>query len=270
MSVLEKATLILDVVAESPEQATLTAIAQRLNQPRSSTHRLLSELVQLGLLFRVGTATYAPGPRLARWGEAAIGADDVVRISKPAMVRLRDAVGESVHLYVRQRDRRICVSAVEGHFELRHFTEVGKPLPLSVGASGKLLLAFADPAIQAQELRRVEKEPLTPRAPSANELSAQLAEIRAAEWSMSFGEREEGLAAVAVPIRSRAGTVDAALSISGPTARLSAERLESLRPDLSAAAREIGAARGWQSAPGEPPPPVKGEGRTLSRAAAGR
>ena len=57
------------------------------------------------------------------------------------------------------------MSAVEGNYELRHFTEVGKPLPLSVGASGKLLLAFADPATQAQELRRVAREPLTPRAP---------------------------------------------------------------------------------------------------------
>jgi DNA-binding IclR family transcriptional regulator len=270
MSVLEKATLILDVVAESPEQATLTAIAQRLNQPRSSTHRLLSELVQLGLLFRVGTANYVPGPRLARWGEAAIGADDVVRVSKPAMVRLRDTVGESVHLYVRQRDRRICVSAVEGHYELRHFTEVGKPLPLSVGASGKLLLAFADSSTQAQELRRVAREPLTPRAPSLDELSAQLDVIRATEWSMSFGEREEGLAAVAVPIRSRAGAVDAALSISGPTARLSAERLEALRPDLSAAAREISTARGWPSAPAGTPPEGEGESRKVSRAAAGR
>ena len=145
MSVLEKATQILDVVAEAPEAATLTSIAQRLGQPRSSTHRLLSELVQLGLLFRVGTAKYVPGPRLVRWGEAANGTSDIVRIAKPGMMRLRDAVGESVHLYVRQRDRRVCVSAVEGNFELRHFTEIGKPLPLSVGASGKLLLAFADP-----------------------------------------------------------------------------------------------------------------------------
>ena len=54
MSVLEKATQILDVVAETPDGATLTSIAQRLGQPRSSIHRLLSELVQLGLLFRVG------------------------------------------------------------------------------------------------------------------------------------------------------------------------------------------------------------------------
>lgn len=249
MSVLEKATLILDAVTESPEPATLTSIAQRLAQPRSSTHRMLSELVNLGLLFRVGSAVYVPGPRLARWGEAASGVTEIVRISKPAMVRLRDAVGESVHLYVRQRDRRVCVSAVEGNYELRHFTEVGKPLPLSVGASGKVLLAFADAATQANELRRVGREPLTPRAPTTDELTAQLEAIRATEWSMSFGEREEGLAAGAVPIRNQAGAVHAALSISGPTARLTAERLGALRPQLAAAARLISTARGWMPAP---------------------
>lgn len=260
MSVLEKATLILDVVAESPDTATLTSIAQRLGQPRSSTHRLLSELVQLGLLFRVGTATYVPGPRLARWGDAAGGASDIVRVSKVAMVRLRDAAGESVHLYVRQRDRRVCVSAIEGNYELRHFTEVGKPLPLSVGASGKVLLAFADPATRAQELRRVAREPLTPRAPTLEELTEQLEEIRETEWSMSFGEREEGLAAAAIPIRDQAGAVHAALSISGPTARLTAERLETLRPQLTDAAREISESQGWTR------PPDGVEQEPLSRA----
>ena len=260
MSVLEKATQILDAVAESPDAATLTSIAHRLGQPRSSTHRLLSELVQLGLLFRVGAANYAPGPRLVRWGEAASGGGDIVRLSKGAMVRLRDEVGESVHLYVRQRDRRVCVSAVEGSYELRHFTEVGKPLPLSVGASGKLLLAFADPATRAQELRRVAAAPLSPRAPSLDELTAQLDEIQRTQWAMSFGEREEGLAAAAVPIRDHAGTVNAALAISGPTARLTAERFEALRPQLSAAAVDISVAQGWTApAPGE-----------VSRASAGR
>jgi IclR family transcriptional regulator, KDG regulon repressor len=245
MSVLEKATLILDAVAEAPEEATLTSIAQRLGQPRSSTHRLLSELVQLGLLFRVGPANYVPGPRLAHWAAGVGPAGDIVRIAKPIMVRLRDEVRESVHLYVRQRDRRICVSAVEGHYELRHFTEVGKPLPLSVGASGKVLLAFADPATQAQELRRVAREPVSPRAPAAEELAAQLEQIRMTDWSMSFGEREEGLAAAAVPIRNQAGAVHAALAISGPTARLTSDRLEDLRPELVAAAGEISQGPGW-------------------------
>ena len=258
MSVLEKATQILDLVAESPEAATLTSIAQRLGQPRSSTHRLLSELVHLGLLFRVGTATYVPGPRLVRWGEAASGVTDIVRIAQPAMVRLRDAVGESVHLYVRQRNTRVCVVAVEGSYELRHFTEVGKPLPLSVGASGKLLLAFADAATRAQELRRVAGTPVTPRAPSVEDLTAQLGEILASGWSISFGEREEGLAAAAVPIRNHAGAVLAALSISGPTTRLTADRLESLRDELTDAADQVSRALGWTA--GEVPVAVLAEG----------
>jgi DNA-binding IclR family transcriptional regulator len=154
----------------------------------------------------------------------------------------------------------VCVSAVEGNYELRHFTEVGKPLPLSVGASGKLLLAFADAATQAQELRRVAAAPLSPRAPSLDELTAQMDEIQRMDWATSFGEREEGLAAAAVPIRGRAGDVSAALAISGPTARLTAERFEALRPQLSAAGHEISSAQGWTS-----PPPVP-----VSRAAAGR
>jgi DNA-binding IclR family transcriptional regulator len=257
MSVLEKATQILDLVAESPEAATLTSIAQRLGRPRSSTHRLLSELLHLGLLFRVGTATYVPGPRLVRWGEAASGVTDIVRIAQPAMVRLRDAVGESVHLYVRQRNTRVCVAAVEGSYELRHFTEVGKPLPLSVGASGKLLLAFADAATRSQELRRVAGTPVTPRAPSVEDLTAQLDEIEASGWSMSFGEREEGLAAAAVPIRNHAGAVIAALSVSGPTTRLTMERLESVREELTDAADQVSRALGWTSV--EPPMAVLAE-----------
>jgi DNA-binding IclR family transcriptional regulator len=270
MSVLEKATLILDVVAEAPEEATLTAIAHRLGQPRSSTHRLLSELVQLGLLFRTGGASYVPGPRLARWGEVAGGLNDIVRTSKPAMVRLRDEVGESVHLYIRQRDRRVCVSAVEGNYELRHFTEVGKPLPLSVGASGKLLLAFADSVVRAQELRRVAREPISPRAPSADDLTAQLDEIRERNWAVSFGEREEGLAAGAVPIWNRSGLVDAALSISGPTSRLTAERLEAMRSQLSSTAAEISRIRGWTGPEPDGLAPDAGRGSRVSRASGAR
>lgn len=271
MSVLEKASLILDAVADSSGDATLTSIAQRLGQPRSSTHRLLSELVQLGVLFRVGTANYVPGPRLSRWAEVASGDADIVRVSKRIMGRLRDEVGESVHLYVRQRDRRVCVAAVEGNYELRHFTEVGKPLPLAVGASGKVLLAFADPGAQAQELRRVAREPLTSRALTADELKAQLAVIRGTEWSMSFGEREEGLAAAAVPIRDRTGVVHAALSISGPTARLTADRLEGLRTQLSAAAHEISTARGWVPDPSQVAAPFATRApRELNPAAEGR
>ena len=87
--------------------------------------------------------------------------------------------------------------------------------------------------------------PVTPRAPTHEELKAQLEDIVQAEWSMSFGEREEGLAAAAVPIRNHAGEVIAALSISGPSTRLTAGRLESVRDGLTAAAGAISRGLGW-------------------------
>ena len=69
--------------------------------------------------------------------------------------------------------------------------------------------------------------------------------IAATEWSTSFGEREEGLAAAAVPIRNHAGEVVAALSVSGPTARLTAERFEQMCPEIKAAALSISNLLGW-------------------------
>ena len=251
MSVLEKATLILDVVAESPEDATLTSIAQRLGQPRSSTHRLLSELVQLGLLFRVGIRelrSRAAPCALGRGGRTASTTSSASRSRRWCGCATRSARASTSTC-----GSAIGVSAsrpIDGNFELRHFTEVGKPLPLSVGASGKLLLAFADPATQAVELRRVAKEPLTPRAPTHEALAAQLDEIRESDWSISFGEREEGLAAAAVPIRDRVPA-----TVAGGAHRLGADG-----PSDGRAARE----RMRRASAG------RGPRTTISRASAGR
>ena len=236
MSVLGKATQILDLVTSAERQSTLTEIAEQLGQPRSSVHRLLTELMTLGLLTRRTNATYAAGPRLVHWGEVAAHSIDLVEVARPRMEWLRDRLGESVHLYVRERESRICVAAVEGHYELRHFTEIGRPLPLRVGAAGKLLLAHADPVTRSHELARIATDPPSPRAPTARELEAQLEEIGRSGWATSIGEREEGLVAAAVPIKDGLDRVVAALSVSGPSARLAADKLVALRPDIVEAA----------------------------------
>lgn len=253
MSVLGKATQILDLVTIADRQSTLTEIAEQLGQPRSSVHRLLTELMTLGLLTRRANATYAAGPRLVHWGEVAAHSIDLVEVARPRMEWLRDRLGESVHLYVREREHRICVAAVEGHYELRHFTEIGRPLPLRVGAAGKLLLAHADPATRSQEIARIATDPPSPRAPTARELEAQLEEIGRSGWATSIGEREEGLVAAAVPIKDGLDRVVAALSVSGPSGRLAAEKLVALRPDIVEAAGQISEELGRSSAraPGE-------------------
>ena len=265
MSVLAKSARILDLVAEFRRPPTLTSIAQRawpatfVDPPAAvRAGRAWPAAPRRRQRLRARAAAGALGPG---GGRASIRSS---RSPSRRMIRLRDAIGESVHLYVRQRDRRVCVAAVDGNYELRHFTEVGKPLPLSVGASGKLLLAFAEPRRPASGAspRGGRAAHAARTEPRATERSAR-AQSRATGWSTSFGEREEGLAAAAVPIRNHAGDVVAALSVSGPTARLTAERFDDSAPELKEAAAEI-SADAWAGAPS---PPLTARSAALAAAA---
>ena len=251
MSVLDKTTRILDGVCDAAGPVTLADLARTLKEPRSSLHRLLGDLTTLGVLTRLGDATYVPGPRLAHWGEAARQALDLARVSRPILERLRDRTGESVRIYVRDGDARVCTATVEGRFELRHVTQIGRRLPLRVGAAGKLLLAFADPETQAHELALAVTDPLSGAALSGPELERQLAEIRSTGWSVSIAEREEGLAAAAAAVRDRSGSVVAALSISGPSSRLSTDRMQALRPMIDELAADLSNILGFRQGSAE-------------------
>lgn len=209
--------------------------------PKSSTHRLLNELASLGIVRRTEDGRYSLGPRLLYWGEAAADTFDLRAVAEQPMRRLRDELGESVHLYVREHDTRICIAAVAGRHELRPFIQLGRPLPLRVGAAGKLLLAFADRDVQELELGRALAEaPNMPNAPGAR-LREQLDQIREQRWATSIGEREEGVSAAATPIVDSRDRVVAALCISAPTTRLGESRFGEMRRPLETSASEVSA-----------------------------
>jgi len=241
MSVLEKASDLIDCLGRAGEPVTLGYVRAALGMPKSSTHRLLSELAALGIVRRTDDGRYSLGPRLLYWGEAAADTFDLRVVAEQPMRRLRDVLGESVHLYVRDHDTRICIAAVEGRHELRPFIQLGRPLPLRVGAAGKLLLAFADRDVQAAELRRAREDGASmPNTPGAR-LGDQLERVRAERWATSVGEREEGVSAVATAIVDSRGRVVAALCISAPTTRLGEEHFGEMRGPLEACAAEVSA-----------------------------
>ncbi len=239
MSVLEKASDLIDCLGRVGEPVTLGYVRSALGMPKSSTHRLLSELAALGIVRRTEDGRYSLGPRLLYWGEAAADTFDIRHVAEQPMRRLRDEIGESVHLYIRDHDTRICISAVEGRHELRPFIQLGRPLPLRAGAAGKLLLAFADRDVQALELRRaLEDAKANPNAPGT-QLKDQLEQIRAERWATSMGEREEGVSAGATAIVDSRDRVVAALCVSAPTTRLTEDRFPAIRPPLESCANEI-------------------------------
>jgi DNA-binding IclR family transcriptional regulator len=239
MSVLEKASELIDCLGQAGEPVSLGYVRSALDMPKSTTHRLLAELAGLGIVRRTEDGRYSLGPRLLYWGEAAAETFDMRAMAEPSMRQLRDQVGESVHLYVREHDMRTCIAAVEARHELRPFIQLGRLLPLRAGAAGKLLLAFADEEVQRLELRRARSDAASfPNAPGAR-LNDQLEQIRAERWAISVGERENGVAAAAVPIVDSRARVVAALCISGPTTRLNPERLAGMRKPLEDCAADI-------------------------------
>jgi len=239
MSVLEKASELIDCLGHAGEPVSLAFVRSALDMPKSSTHRLLGELAALGIVRRTEDGRYSLGPRLLYWGEAAAETFDLRAIAEPSMRRLRDTIGESVHLYLRDHDMRVCIAAVEARHELRPFIQLGRPLPLRAGAAGKLLLAFADDDVQRLEVRRAKSDAESfPNAPGAR-LAEELEWIRAERWATSVGERESGVSAAATPIVDSRGRVVAALCISGPTSRLVAPLLDASREPLQQSAAEI-------------------------------
>ncbi|HEX6129695.1 MAG TPA: IclR family transcriptional regulator [Candidatus Limnocylindria bacterium] len=241
MSVLEKASDLIDCLGRAGEPVTLGYVRSALGMPKSSTHRLLSELASLGIVRRTEDGRYSLGPRLLYWGEAAADTFDLRAVAEQPMRRLRDELGESVHLYIRDADSRICIAAVEARHELRPFIQLGRPLPLRAGAAGKLLLAFAEPDVQRSELRRAQSDAdQLPNAPG-DRLAEQLERIRVERWATSMGEREQGVSAVATSVVDSRDRVVAALCISAPTTRLGEERFVHMRGPLEACAREISA-----------------------------
>src|SRR3972149_2681698 len=189
MSVLEKAGELIDCLGRAGEPVTLGHVRAALDMPKSSAHRLLGELASLGIVRRTEGGLYSLGPRLLYWGEAAAETFDLRSLAEGPMRRLRDELGESVHLYIREGDARICIAAVEGHHELRPFIQLGRRIPLRLGAAGKLLLAFADESVRQSELQHaVDEAAGLPNAPGPL-LAEQLERIRVGGVATSIGDR---------------------------------------------------------------------------------
>ena len=230
---VERALDILICFTKNSELA-LTEISSLIGLHKSTVHRLLATLEDKGFVVRnPETEKYRLGLKIWELSMHLSQSDDPAIRLLPAMEALRDRLGETVSLYLRERLR---IQAVQSNQAIRRVAQVGVRLPLSVGASSKVLVAFAPPEDQEELLNA----PDWPESVDRETYRKQLAEILQKGYAISIEEREPGAAAVSVPIFDRYGKAAAALSMSGPVTRLSAEKLREYAPVLKEAAREMG------------------------------
>jgi DNA-binding IclR family transcriptional regulator len=204
IGVLDKAMGVLHAVADSP--CGLAELCERTGLPRATAHRLAAGLEVHRLLTRDPEGRWLLGPAISEL--SAHVHDPLLSAGATVLPRLREITGESVQLYRRDGTNRICVAALEPPAGLRDTVPVGIRLPMTAGSGAKVLLAYADPAIQQAVL------------PSAIFTDRTLAEVRKRGWAQSAAEREAGVASVSAPVRDNKGAVIAAISVSGPIDRM--------------------------------------------------
>jgi IclR family KDG regulon transcriptional repressor len=219
------------------KELTLTEISQRVGLNKSTVYRLLGSLESKGFLTRnPDTEKYHLGFRVWQLSANLPQGDDPATILLPEMIRLRDQVGETISLYVRNENERIRVQAVESTETIRRVAPIGAHLPLSVGASSKVLVAYAPQDVQ----KRILADPSWPSFIDKQAYMEQLEEIRKNGYATSSEEREKGAAAVAVPLFNRRGDLVAALSVSGPANRLTFDKMKENLPYVMVAAKRMG------------------------------
>lgn len=234
MSVLVKTAQVVDVLVRSDGPVKLASLASEIQLPKSSVHRLLAELVELGVARRGDDGDYRPGYRLVQWGHAADRALGLRAAAEPLMRELSAAAGESLHLHVPDGTHRVCVAAVDSPHTLRPVIHLGQIMPLGRGAAGKVLLAYAD-----AELRQAAWDRADDRSRELWPTPQALDSIREQGWAKSVAEMEPGLTAISAVVPTRSGQALAALTLSGSMSRMSEKRCEDLLPELLGTAREI-------------------------------
>lgn len=200
------------LVAVEHGPLSLAELVRATGLSRATAHRLAVALEVHGLVRRDDEGRFALGVRLVALGRAAAEAIPLATAAVGALEQLRDATEESVQLYVRDGDRRVCIAALESPHGLRTIVPMGASLPIDKGSAGKLLsLAVGD------------------KVPG---------------WVQSIGEREAGVASVSAPVGDGEGRVLAAVSVSGPVERTTRKPGARYAADVMAAARRIERAAG--------------------------
>ncbi len=224
IQVIDRMALLLDAMARYGEPASLKFLAADTGLHPSTAHRILSALAEHGYVERAEPASWHLGAKLLQLGHRVRAGRDVRREARPVMDWLRDEIGESVNLTLREGDEVIYVERATPARAIRVEQIIGSRAPLHVTAVGKLMLA-TDGAASMQAYARRTRLPRYTRNTVAD-LAALINEAEQAArqgYALDNEEAELGVGCIGTLIRDASGNVVAGLSVSAPIERRRAE-----------------------------------------------
>lgn len=221
---VDRTVAILEHLAREPDGLGVTRLADRVGLAPSTLHRYLVSLQEHGLVDQTDDRSYALTSRLYILGLSAAHGFDLGANARSSLRRLAEASGETVCLMVRDGDHSVCIEQIESGHQLRIEARIGSRSDLRLGSTGRVLLAFAPTEVQDEILARPPQKGRTPNTITDSEQIRTLLEaIRRDGFYISRSQVDDGVMAVAAPVRDRSGEVIAAVAIVAPETRMAAD-----------------------------------------------
>lgn len=235
---VERALAILDCFSVENTSFSLVELAKEIQLSASTTLRLLSTLEKNNYLYRnPSNSRYYLGARIAQLGNAVFTNMDICQEAQPFLQDLCKKYNESVGIYERNGDLRVCIARINSNQTLRSVLMVGNTYPLTRGAAGRVLLAYMPAADQE---RLLKDDPFT--------TMDALVQVKKDGYTISEGERDPAVESIAAPVFDADGNVSDAIFLTGPAGRLQSHSRPDLIEDLCQAALKLSIQMGYRPA----------------------
>jgi len=246
LQALDRAFAVLDLLGESEIPLGLAQVAGALQLHKSTAHRFLMVLERHRMVERTTTGKFRLGLRLFDLGNRAIEQYDLRERAQPHLKRLVAETEETAHLCILEHSHIIYLDKLEPARSVRMFSRVGASNPVNSTAVGKAILAFTSPERVEEILSKTRYERFTAKTIVTREvLLREVERTRRRGYAVDDEEREEGVRCVAVPILDANAMAVAAISVSGPSFRVTSQKLPTIANRLMACARAVSIDMGY-------------------------
>jgi IclR family transcriptional regulator, KDG regulon repressor len=245
---IKKAIQIINSFTINEKELGVTELSRKLTLHKSTIHRIMVTLASEGIVIKnQENQKYRLGIAFFKWGCIVQHQIEIIKYAFPIMEELAKKTEESIYLNVVIGRKRMSIEKVESVRDIRRVIKLGETLPLYTGGSGKALLAY----LPEEEINKfIKEEELISFTPNTivdkKKLLKNLKEIRERGYAIAIGERVLGATTIGSPVFDYTGKVCASISVSGPTERITQQKIDLFASLVKESAMKISILLGYQ------------------------
>ncbi len=212
---------VLQLIADQPQAPSVAQLLALSELTRPTLYRILAALEAEGLVNQGADKCYQLGSRVISLAHRALAQTSIIDIARIELENLRDQLGETVHLAIRNQNELVYVDKIESREVVRMASTIGTRVPFHSSAVGKAFLAALSPDEASLLIEQLPMTAITPHSPTDK---SQLAEVvvrtRLQGFSYESEENEQGIVCFGAAILNARGKPEASVSVSVPMFRL--------------------------------------------------